>query len=295
MLARGLGHAAVLADHLHQRQVVALGDLEVDGAMGRRDAEGAGAGLRIHLFVRHHAHGDRRPLGPLDLVDLADVLAEALVVRVHGHRRIAELGLGAAGADQEGAVLDRVELGLALPVLDLVVRDGRLQVRVPIDDARRAVDQAVAEHAGEDAVDAAVQLRVHGVALPRPVAGRAHGAHLLADRVAAFGDEFGDPPHQLLAAELVARVRHPFGLELLDHHAFGGDGRVVGPGQPEHLVAGHPAPARHQVLDRQHHGVAGDEVLWLPGTDHAAIATESVVIKKLQAEGMPDPRHELGR
>ena len=41
--------------------------------------------------------------------------------------------------------------------------------------------------------------------------------------------------------------------------------------------------------------MAGDEALWVPGTDHAAIATESVVIKKLQAEGVADPRHELGR
>lgn len=41
--------------------------------------------------------------------------------------------------------------------------------------------------------------------------------------------------------------------------------------------------------------MAGDEVLWLPGTDHAAIATENVVIKNLQKEGLADPRQSLGR
>lgn len=41
--------------------------------------------------------------------------------------------------------------------------------------------------------------------------------------------------------------------------------------------------------------MAGYEALWVPGTDHAAIATESAVIKLLQKEGMKDPRHELGR
>ncbi len=41
--------------------------------------------------------------------------------------------------------------------------------------------------------------------------------------------------------------------------------------------------------------MSGDEVLWLPGTDHAAIATEAVVIHQLQASGMADPRGELGR
>jgi valyl-tRNA synthetase len=40
----------------------------------------------------------------------------------------------------------------------------------------------------------------------------------------------------------------------------------------------------------------GKEALWVPGTDHAAIATESVVIKKIQQEEkIPDPRASLGR
>jgi valyl-tRNA synthetase len=40
----------------------------------------------------------------------------------------------------------------------------------------------------------------------------------------------------------------------------------------------------------------GKEALWIPGTDHAAIATESVVIKKIQEEEkIPDPRVALGR
>ena len=40
----------------------------------------------------------------------------------------------------------------------------------------------------------------------------------------------------------------------------------------------------------------GKEALWLPGTDHAAIATESVVIKKIQKEEkIRDPRAHYGR
>lgn len=40
----------------------------------------------------------------------------------------------------------------------------------------------------------------------------------------------------------------------------------------------------------------GKEALWVPGTDHAAIATESLVIKNLQKEKkMKDPRAQLGR
>lgn len=39
----------------------------------------------------------------------------------------------------------------------------------------------------------------------------------------------------------------------------------------------------------------GKEALWVPGTDHAAIATENVVIKQLKEKGSKDPRKEFGR
>ena len=39
----------------------------------------------------------------------------------------------------------------------------------------------------------------------------------------------------------------------------------------------------------------GKKTLWLPGTDHAAIATQTKVEKLLMEEGMKDPRTELGR
>jgi valyl-tRNA synthetase len=39
----------------------------------------------------------------------------------------------------------------------------------------------------------------------------------------------------------------------------------------------------------------GKSALWLPGTDHAAIATQSVVERKLQNEGIEKPREALGR
>ncbi|MBU1125999.1 class I tRNA ligase family protein, partial [Patescibacteria group bacterium] len=41
--------------------------------------------------------------------------------------------------------------------------------------------------------------------------------------------------------------------------------------------------------------MSGKRALWLPGTDHAAIATQTKVEKLLIKEGIKDPRHELGR
>src|SRR5689334_24047671 len=39
----------------------------------------------------------------------------------------------------------------------------------------------------------------------------------------------------------------------------------------------------------------GKEVLWLPGTDHAGIATQAVVERELRKQGVMKHRDELGR
>ena len=43
----------------------------------------------------------------------------------------------------------------------------------------------------------------------------------------------------------------------------------------------------------RYHRMCGDNTLWVPGTDHAGIATQIVVERKLQSEGKT--RHDLGR
>src|SRR3989338_4572899 len=44
----------------------------------------------------------------------------------------------------------------------------------------------------------------------------------------------------------------------------------------------------------RYHRLRGDETLWVPGTDHAAIATQNVVEKKIWKEERKT-RHDLGR
>jgi valyl-tRNA synthetase len=61
------------------------------------------------------------------------------------------------------------------------------------------------------------------------------------------------------------------------------------------LHLGHAARLTIEDIMARTARMRGKEVLWLPGTDHAAIATEAVVIKKLQEEGVKNPRQELGR
>jgi valyl-tRNA synthetase len=59
------------------------------------------------------------------------------------------------------------------------------------------------------------------------------------------------------------------------------------------LHMGHSAMLAIEDILTRHHRMKGDRTLWLPGTDHAAIATQTKVEKILKEEGIN--RHELGR
>jgi valyl-tRNA synthetase len=59
------------------------------------------------------------------------------------------------------------------------------------------------------------------------------------------------------------------------------------------LHTGHAMMATIEDLLIRWHRMLGDETLWVPGTDHAGIATQAVVEKNLASEGLS--RHDLGR
>ncbi len=59
------------------------------------------------------------------------------------------------------------------------------------------------------------------------------------------------------------------------------------------LHMGHALNNTLQDVLCRYRRLRGDNVLWMPGTDHAGIATQNVVEKKLGAEGKD--RHQLGR
>ena len=59
------------------------------------------------------------------------------------------------------------------------------------------------------------------------------------------------------------------------------------------LHMGHALTATIQDLLIRWRRMAGDNALWLPGTDHAGIATQVVVERQLRTEGVS--RHDLGR
>lgn len=61
------------------------------------------------------------------------------------------------------------------------------------------------------------------------------------------------------------------------------------------LHMGHAAMLAIEDLLIRFHRMTGKKAVWIPGTDHAAIATQVKVEQLLVKEGMKDPRRELGR
>ena len=59
------------------------------------------------------------------------------------------------------------------------------------------------------------------------------------------------------------------------------------------LHMGHALDGTLQDILTRYHRMSGYEALWIPGTDHAGIATQAVVEKQLRKEGLT--RHDLGR
>src|SRR3989339_922423 len=59
------------------------------------------------------------------------------------------------------------------------------------------------------------------------------------------------------------------------------------------LHLGHASTFAYEDLMIRYHRLKGDKTLWVPGTDHAAIATQTKVEKILAAEG--NSREKLGR
>ncbi|TSC58368.1 MAG: valyl-tRNA synthetase ValS [Candidatus Peregrinibacteria bacterium Greene0416_19] len=98
------------------------------------------------------------------------------------------------------------------------------------------------------------------------------------DRVYAMWEESG-----AFMADAESR-KEPFTISLPPPNATG------------NLHLGHAVMLAIEDIFIRFARMRGREALWVPGTDHAAIATESVVIKQIQKEEkMPDPRGKLGR
>mmetsp|Transcript_61166 Transcript_61166/g.98962 ORF Transcript_61166/g.98962 Transcript_61166/m.98962 type:complete len:611 (-) Transcript_61166:740-2572(-) len=195
----------------------------------------------------------------------------ARVVGVHGHGRVAKHGLGTRRRNHNllpgalhliGPLPKHAKVHLAVVarhhdlvgplkcnVVHLQVRHRRLELRIPVDQTLRTVDELLLVHAQERLLDRLAQVLVHSEAIAAPVQRRPEPPQLVVDDPARHLFPLPHLLDKLLAPQIVPR--HPPLLhELLLHHHLRRNACVVRPWQPQHIVALHAAPACNRVLDR---------------------------------------------
>ena len=213
-----------------------------DGA--ERDAHDRVGARGEHV---HPAVADRRAVAVADVVREREAHALALADPVGLHRLHA---LGPAGHPvEEGEQLLRVvgdpqviagDLALldhragapAAAVDHLLVGEHRLVDRIPVDDLRLAVGDALFQHAQEQPLVPLVVRRVAGGDLARPVDREPHRLHLALH----VGDVLVGP----------LRRRHA----VLHRRVLGGQAERVPAHRHQHVVALHPQLPGHHVVDR---------------------------------------------
>jgi valyl-tRNA synthetase len=88
-------------------------------------------------------------------------------------------------------------------------------------------------------------------------------------------------PEQQLASGLADAGRQPFVISMPPPNVTGA------------LHLGHAITSSVEDMLTRYHRMIGDPTLWVPGTDHAGIATQNVVERQLERQGVN--RHQLGR
>ena len=121
--------------HLLGVEFVLLGKFEVVRIVCRRDGHGTGAERHVDALILDDGGGDRA-VDPFQFKFLAvGKLSVPLVGGMHHHIFVAEFRFGPDRCDDERAILQVVKGIEFLHVLYLVVRNGGLELRIPVDDA----------------------------------------------------------------------------------------------------------------------------------------------------------------
>ena len=248
-------HLRRLIQNRQTRQRMPLPKRKVIRVVRRRHLHGACPKLGIRPVIRHNrnltvwqpGHGAKRQRKHLP--DQSDI---PLVRRVHGNRRIAQHRLRPRRCNDHRtrAIGQRiphvVQLAHALLVLHLQVRHRSLQLRIPVDDVRPAIDQALLIQPDKRLNHRWRQRIVHREIFTRPVDARPQPPHLVRDGSAILLLPRPNFLCERLAAKLLARSQ-PLRGKLLLHHHLCCDPRVIRTRNPKRTLAQHAMPARQNI------------------------------------------------
>src|SRR5438445_7032678 len=155
------------------------------------------------------------------------------IVRMHGHRGVAEHRLGPSRRETDELVAafhrvaERPEAALDGFVINLVVSDGGLELRIPIDQPLAAIDQAVAEHLKECCAHRSGTDRIEREARALPITATAKLAELAEDAGLVLVLPLPDALDEFFAAEIVARLALFF-AQTPFHHGLRSDAGMIG-------------------------------------------------------------------
>ena len=251
------GHEAVVGEDADAGQVMALANLVVVGVMSGGDLNNAGALGHIGVLIADN--GDL-PVhqGQNDMAAMQVCIAGILCI--DGDSGIAQHGLRTGGSQlqQLAGLLDGIqqmpEIACLLLVLNLSIGDGGVAVGAPVDHTVAAVDLAFLVQADKNFLNGVGAALVHGEALTLPVAGGAQLLQLLNDAVAIGIFPLPGTLQEAITADHF--LGQAVGTHGLDNLRLGGDGCVVGAGQPQGLEALHTFGADQDVLHGVVNGVA---------------------------------------
>src|SRR3989344_522084 len=182
--------AALINDLLYV-ETVFFCDVEVVHVVRGRDGHRARAERHINAFVLDDGRSDGA-VNPFQFHVLSMlVFLVALIIRMHHDVLIAEFRFRTHGRDNERTILKVVERVGLLDIFNLVVRDGRLQFRVPVHYPVAAVDEPCFVHTHERLHNGGIPLFIHRVRVAAPIERRAHFLELIDDgRLAFVGEHF---------------------------------------------------------------------------------------------------------
>ena len=228
-----------------------LPDLVVGRIVRGRHLDRAAAEFALHRGIRDDRN---RPVRKREDDVLADQIAIPIVVRMHGDRDVGEHRLGPRRRDHEArtavfpAIADMPQEPVALDVFDLRIRDRRLRGRVPVHEARAAVDQPIAIEVDEDPNDRRREALVHREAVAPPIGSEAEALELRVDRAAVFFAPLPHALHERFAPEVIAG--QPFLREFAHDDRFRRDRGVILARDPIGVFAEHAVIAREHVHRR---------------------------------------------
>jgi valyl-tRNA synthetase len=118
--------------------------------------------------------------------------------------------------------------------------------------------------------------------MPEPTMPKAYDPHQVEESLYEWWEQQGFfRPEQQIASGLADPERRPFVISMPPPNVTGA------------LHLGHAITSSVEDMLIRYHRMLGDPTLWVPGTDHAGIATQNVVERQLEKQGVT--RHDLGR